>query len=132
LDVEPDWLYLAQRLGDTESLCSVLSVELVEGELKETEAVRTRFPTIMDRTAAPISGPHAIVRMCDEERRLRPYVVPCEIRMEKTEAGVIPMVRPSEVEVLYAEPVEVVEGGEGLVLTAFWPGERPRRRRGRR
>ena len=129
VDVNPNWLYLAQRLGDTESLCSVLGVELVEGDIEEASDVRTRFPSPAEGIAIPISGPHALVKMCDEERQLRPYVIPCDIKVEKTEAGVVPVVRPSEVEITYEENVKIIKGPEGLLFTAFWPKERARRGR---
>jgi len=41
LDVDPGCLYLAQRLGDTESLCTVLEVRAEEAEVgEEDEALR--------------------------------------------------------------------------------------------
>ena len=134
LDVDPVCLYLAQRLGDTESLCTVLEVRAEEAEVGEEEAVRTSFPTPMEKLAEPVKGSYTVARMCDEERQLRPYVLPCELAMEKVEGGFITLVRPSEVEVRYEEPVRVIRSESGLVLTTFWPRTgraRRRRRRGR-
>ena len=131
LDVDPGCLYLAQRLGDTESLCTVVEVRAEEAEVGEEEALRTVFPTPMEKLAEPVRGSYTVARMCDEERQLRPYVLPCELAMEKVEGGFITLVRPSEVEVRYEEPVRVIRSESGLALTAFWPRAGRRRRRGR-
>jgi len=125
--LEPSWLYLAQRLGDTESLCTVISVETHETRVYETDKIRTKFPTPLEGLSAPVEGPHTVAKMCDELRALRPYIIPCEVKMRKRKEGpIVPVIRPSEVKVSYEEPVRVIEA-ENIILTAFWPVRRTKR-----
>ena len=128
IDLEPNWLYLTQRLGDTESLCTAVSVESIEAEIYETKEVKTGFPTPIEGLVWPLEGSHIIIKMCDELRNLRPYVVPCELRIEKMGRLVVPIVRPSEIRATYKKPVKVIKADD-FILTAFWPTERTVRRR---
>ena len=129
IDIKPNWLYLAQRIGDTESLCTVVDVRAYEAEVYEAEEVRTKFPTPMEYLTGPVEGPHTVAKMCDELRIPRPYVIPCEVKMEKRKDGlVIPIIKPSEVKIVYERPIRVIEA-EDFTLTAFWPVEKTGRRR---
>jgi len=134
LELRPEWLMLAHRLGDTESLCSVLDVEEVAAEIVEEDVVETSFPAHLEGCRL-VEGSYMIVKMCDEaffhhrEGGPRRFIVPCRVRVERVRGGAVSVITPSKVRVEYEEPVKVIriEGGEEI--TAYTPRETRRRRR---
>ncbi len=134
VEVEPSWLKLISRLGDTESLCTVLDVEEDVGELYESQRVETCFPAPMERVKEPIEGSYLIVKMCDEsyfmDRSIKPreYVIPCKLDTIKTEIGVIPILRPSKVIIKYEEPIMIIKTEEYQIVT-YTPSKHRRRKR---
>ena len=137
VDFNPEWVRLVQRLGDTESLCTVLEVKVMGAEVFKETVVETRFPTCLEGAKESIKGAYTIVKMCDEaffySRRGQPrrFIVPCEVRVEKVRGGAVPVISPSKVQVEYERPVKVVRTGLGDEIVAYAPARRQRRRRGR-
>jgi len=134
LELRPEWLMLAHRLGDTESLCSVLDVGEVAAEIVEEDVVETSFPAHLEGCRL-VEGSYMIVKMCDEaffhhrEGGPRRFIVPCRVRVERFRGGAVSVITPSKVRVEYEEPVKVIRMEGGEEITAYTPGETRRRRR---
>jgi len=136
LELQPDWIMLAHRLGDTESLCAVLEVKEVGAKVTEDHVVETSFPTHLEGSKLIEGGPYTIMKMCDEaffhHRKGKPrrFIIPCEITVKRIRSGVVPVITPSKVRVEYEEPVKVIKTDGGEEITAYTPT--PTRRRGRK
>lgn len=124
IEFKPEWLMLTQRMGDTESLCTVVKVDEAEAEVVEKDVVETGYPAYLE-DAKDIDGAYTIMKMCDEaffyyrEGVLRRFIVPCEIRIEKIKGRVVPMMIPSKVKIQYERPVKVIRTERGEEIVAY-------------
>ncbi len=116
--VRPEVLRLIQRLGDTESLCSVLDVWSESVEVFEDRVVETPFPAPAVEEARVLEGSFMYAKMCDEMRVLRPFIIPCTFRMERRRGMRYPTVRPSRVKIDYGRNVEACETSYGSIVLA--------------
>lgn len=107
--VRPEILYYIQRLGDTESLCTV--EEVWDADCKEDTLfeAKTRYPITVNvsRVRYVRYGSFLLLRMCDEKRELKNYIVPCERRLESTAKGIkFVAYTPSHIKVKFATPTK--------------------------
>ncbi|RZN59541.1 MAG: type I-A CRISPR-associated protein Cas5 [Thermoproteota archaeon] len=96
------------RLGDTESLCTVLEVSSEESPLVHKRAVTTKFPAPINEKCT-LSGDFILTKMCDEKRELKTFVVPLRQEIEKKGRLRYPVVWPSTVKIDYGEEIVVCE-----------------------
>ena len=126
VEFQPEWVRLIHRLGDTESLCTVLEVKEVEGEIVEGDVVETIFPTCYMKVRS-VEGSYIMVKMCDEsffhQRREGPkmFICPCRTRVERVKGKVIPLIEPSKVKIEYEEPMRIIRTYSGEEITAYTP-----------
>lgn len=76
--LESKLLYLLQRLGDTESLVTVTEAWSAECKTLYGDATSTEYPfAISPELVREISGSYTVLKMCNEERKLETFCVPC-------------------------------------------------------
>ena len=80
-------LYLIQRIGDTESLCSVVEAWSADCNKIRVDNIETKYLFPHHDYISNIEGAYVYVKMCDEERRLRNFIVPCERKVKTTRKG---------------------------------------------
>ena len=111
-------LYLLQRLGDTESLVTVMEAWSADCSVKEVDSLRTEYPMVLDPDAlTSIGGDYTVVKMCDEHRILRTFCIPCKKDVLSTPDGVKYFAYvPTSIEAEFKKPVEVFTvDGEDLL-----------------
>jgi len=108
VDIEAKWLMLANRIGDTESLCTVTKVDEAEGDVYEDTNVKTKFPIVFENVTSFKSKFHVTLKMCDEARNLRIFIIPCELKMKEINGKVASLIFPSEIEAKYNTPIKLV------------------------
>lgn len=132
VEFQPKWVRLAHRLGDTESICTVLKVEEIEAEAVEKRVVETCFPAYLNGSMKSIEGDYTIVKMCDEgffytrDGKPRKFAVPCKVEMVKVRRGAVPAIIPSKIRIIYRRPVKTIRTTDGEEVTAYVPAERRR------
>jgi len=114
-EIDPNLLWLMPRLGDTESLCSVIRVWQEEVELESSGKVDTCFPAPSEGVQR-VEGSFMLMRICDEQRIMRPFIIPCEYTIEKGPRGKYPVVRPSIVTIEYDHPVSYCRTSMGNIV----------------
>ncbi len=116
VDIDPKELWLIPRLGDTESLCSVTKVWSEEAELLRTTTVKTPFPAPAEDALKISKGSFMIAKICDESRNLRPFIIPCEIKVERGKYGKYTAILPSSVAIEYKREVKVCATSKGSIV----------------
>lgn len=116
LDVDYRWLNLIQRLGDSESLCSMLKVWQEECEVRESSDVEVNFPAPATGIEKIEYGNFMLVRICDEARELEPFIVPCEMKTEVKAGRRYPVLLPTKVKIKYVQPVKVCSTKYGDIV----------------
>ncbi|MCX8171905.1 MAG: type I-A CRISPR-associated protein Cas5a, partial [Candidatus Bathyarchaeota archaeon] len=107
--VEDKALYLLQRLGDTESLISVVEAWSSECAVLSADDASTDYPfTLNSEVIDAIYGSYTTIKMCDERRELKLFYVPCKREARSTRAGVKYFVYiPTKVSVKLKKPHRV-------------------------
>jgi len=114
--VDSKALWLIQRLGDTESLCSVVKVWPEECPVEVSTDVSTSFPAPADGLVSIRGRGFMLMKISDEARKVRTFVVPCEHGVEKGPRGKYPVMRPSVVELKYSNNVSFCKTKYGNIV----------------
>jgi CRISPR-associated protein Cas5 subtype I-A len=86
---ESKLLYLLQRLGDTESLVTVIEAWSTDCREAETDQIDTEYPfTLASEVLERINGDYTMLKMCDESRKLKMYYIPCKKEVSSTPSGI--------------------------------------------
>jgi len=104
------------RLGDTESLCTVVDVRSAEGAIVEKREVETPFPAPLLPGARVVSGEFVPAKVCDEKRVLRPFVLPVKVAVERRGRIRYRAFHPTRVRLVYGEKVRVCETPWGDIV----------------
>jgi len=104
-----DVFYLISRLGDTESTCSVTDVQMLTYREIQMKSVETKYPLIFNEEFIDdIKGDYMIIKMTDESRAMKAYVIPIRRRFIETKRGVKAVIyEPSKVSVNLRKYVRV-------------------------
>ncbi|MEM1582289.1 MAG: type I-A CRISPR-associated protein Cas5a [Candidatus Bathyarchaeia archaeon] len=87
--IESKILYLLQRLGDTESLVSVIETWSADCKTLNLSEVSTDYPfSVSPDIIDAIRGNYTTIKMCDEKRESKLFYIPCRREMRSTPAGV--------------------------------------------
>lgn len=107
--IESKISYLLQRLGDTESLVNVAEAWSSECKVERLDKTSTSYYfTVLQDVISGVYGNYTVTRMCDEERKLRLYYLPCKKEIKTTANGLKYFVyTPSKVDVKLKELQEV-------------------------
>jgi len=122
--VDPKVLWLIQRLGDTESLCSVVKVWSEECPIEVSTDVSTSFLAPADGLVSVKGRGFMLMKISDEARKIRTFVVPCEYSVEKGPRGKYPVMRPSIVELKYSSGVSFCKTKYGDIVLGMVKGGR--------
>lgn len=114
--IEEDVFWLVNRLGDTESLCTVVDVQKSTGRLTRKREVETPFPAPLTPGALVVEGVYTPAKLSDERRRLRPFAIPVHSAVEARGKRRYRVFRPSSVRIRYSEDVDVCETPWGDVV----------------
>lgn len=104
------------RLGDTESLCTMVDVRSAEGVVTEKREVETSFPAPLLPEARVVNGEFVPVKVCDERRMLRPFVFPIRVAVERRGGLRYRVFRPTKVRLVYEDGVKVCETPWGDIV----------------
>lgn len=104
------------RLGDTESLCSVVDVSVERRPIVRRRIVRTVFAAPWEEGTRVSGGSFLYLKCCDEARELRTYIVPGSRAHVRAGRSKCPIFRPSEVVLEYEKEVPVCETPFGDVV----------------
>ena len=86
---ESKLLYLLQRLGDTESLATVIEAWSTDCREAEADQIDTEYPfTLAPEVLERIRGDYTTLKMCDESRKLKMYYIPCKKEISSTPSGI--------------------------------------------
>lgn len=81
-------LYFLQRLGDTESLITVIDAWTAKCCAIKLDSLSTGYPFVLDfNILKEIYGSYITLKMCDEERKLKMYCIPCKRDIFETSIG---------------------------------------------
>ena len=111
-------LYLLQRLGDTESLVTVLEAWSADCRSIEVDQTDTEYPfALTPDVLEHVRGDYTTSKMCDEHRRLKMYYIPCKKEISSTPSGVKYFTYTStKIEVKLKRPQKVLEiDGEKII-----------------
>ena len=111
-------LLLLQRLGDTESLITVIDVWTSECSPEEVDETSTNYPfTIEKDNLAEISGEYSLMRMCDENRAKKLFYVPCKKKINVSKDGSKYFTYiPTKIDVKFRKPFKILQvDGEIIV-----------------
>lgn len=114
--VEEEAFWYISRLGDTESLCTVVEVRTAKGSLARTREVETNFPAPLTTNARVLNGSFTIVKANDEKRELKTYVIPTSVTIESFKGRRVRVIHPSIVRIQYDKEVEVCETPWGTLV----------------
>jgi len=114
--IDPESVKLIPRLGDTESLCTVIKVWSEKCGTAKKTIVETSFPAPALGKARVLEGSFMYMKLCDELRRLVPFIVPCEVRVERSGKVRYPAIRPTAVRIEYEEGARVCETSVGDIV----------------
>lgn len=116
--VHASLLYSIQRLGDTESLCTVTEATSIKCKELSLTKVKTRFPFPLRSLLKRPSNSFMVVTMEGEDRGgRRKYVVPCKRDFRSTRKGTkLVVYSPSQVEVEFGSPVICYEVNGELIV----------------
>jgi CRISPR-associated protein Cas5 subtype I-A len=118
--IESKILYLLQRLGDTESLVNVLEAWSAECKVEHLDKTSTSYYfTAPQNMVSAVHGNYTAIKMCNEERKLKLYYVPCKKEIRSTLDGLKYFVyTPAKVNVEMKEPQEVYFIDEECIIGA--------------
>jgi len=111
-------LYLLQRLGDTESLVTVLEAWSTDCQLIKADQTDTEYPfALTPDVLEHVHGDYTTSKMCDENRKLKMYYIPCKKEISSTPSGIKYFTYASaKVEVKLRRPQEIFEiDGENII-----------------
>ncbi|MEM1509161.1 MAG: type I-A CRISPR-associated protein Cas5a [Thermofilaceae archaeon] len=111
-----DVVSLIHRLGDTESLCTVVEVFNREATLTRKNVVETPFPAPWIEGARVIKGSYFPAKICNEARELSLFIIPLRQETERSGKLRYPAIRPSSVTVDYGREVNVCETEWGDIV----------------
>jgi CRISPR-associated protein Cas5 subtype I-A len=116
--IESKILYLLQRLGDTESLVNVTEVWNTECKVEHVSELTTSYYfTLPQDVIIMVDGNYTITKMCNEERKLRLYYIPCKKEIRSTSNGLKYFVYiPTKVKVKIKKPQEVYFVDEECII----------------
>ncbi|MEM0489133.1 MAG: type I-A CRISPR-associated protein Cas5a [Nitrososphaerota archaeon] len=114
-EISDSIFYLLQRLGDTESLITVCEVWLEDVEINEAPEIRTSFPFPLGN-ATIRGGNFAIMKMCDEKRLVKQFVIPIKHEFRPTDIGKVMIIEPTEVEVVFPYSTTYCETSHGAII----------------
>lgn len=122
INVKPE---LITRIGDTESLCTIIDVQEVNVRTLKVREVTTSYPFPLTDDIKDIKGSYIIVKMCSERGidwntglcRLCYFVIPAHLEFKKVRKGYrISVYRPSYVTVKFSEDKDVFEVNKEYVI----------------
>lgn len=116
--IESKILYLLQRLGDTESLVNVTEAWSAECKVEHLDKISTSYYfTVLQDIVSAVHGNYTVMRMCNEERELKLYYVPCKKEIRSTPSGLKYFVyTPAKVNVEMRKPQEVYFVDEECII----------------
>jgi len=116
-----DVFKLISRLGDTESLCSVKNVIMGKSRIIKANKVRTKYPVPYDdKIIKDLVGSYMIIKMCDENNKLVPYIIPIIRRFRETRRGVkVTLYEASEVEIEFKRSIEMYKVNDDLIVGSY-------------
>ncbi|MCS7105519.1 MAG: type I-A CRISPR-associated protein Cas5a [Thermofilaceae archaeon] len=115
-DLDERVVGLVHRLGDTESLCTVVDLYSTEAPVERTSVVTTSFPAPWFEGARVLEGTYLPAKMCDEARRLGLFIVPLKYEIERRGRFRYPAIRESIVKIDYGREVNVCRTDWGDVV----------------
>lgn len=115
LEVNENVFSIMQRLGDTESLVAVSEVWIEDVKLHNASEIETSFPFPLE-DAIIKKGDFTIVKMCDEKRLLRQFIIPVKHELRRTDTGRVIIFKPTKVEVEFPYPTTYCETSEGAII----------------
>lgn len=115
LEVYESMFLLLQRLGDTESLVAVREVWIEEAEIGNSSEIKTPFPFPLE-DATIKRGDFVLMKMCNEKRLIEQFVIPVKHELRYTERGKVVILKPTEVEAIFPQPVPYCETSEGTII----------------
>lgn len=122
INVKPE---LITRIGDTESLCTIIDVQKVNVRKLEVRKVTTSYPFPLTDDVKDIYGSYIIVKMCSERDidwstgLCRPcyFVIPAHLEFKRARKGYrIPIYRSSHVTVEFSKDKVVFEVNKEYVI----------------
>ncbi|MHB9301958.1 type I-A CRISPR-associated protein Cas5a [Thermofilum pendens] len=114
--VDPRAAWSVHRLGDTESLCTVVDVSVERCPVARKKVVRTLFPAPAVDGMLVRSGGAVFAKMSDELRELRTFAVPGFRGFERAGRAKVPVFRPGYAEIEYPGEVAVCESSLGDIV----------------
>jgi len=116
--ISKDTFYLISRLGDTESICSVTDVQILTYREIQMKSVETKYPLIFNEEFIDdIKGDYMIIKMTDESRDMKAYVIPIRRRFIETKRGVKAVIyEPSKVRINLRRYVRVYVFNDDYVV----------------
>lgn len=114
--VEESAFWYINRLGDTESLCTVADVRAVEGSLAKAREVETSFPAPLTPGARLLEGNFMIAKANDERRELRTYAIPLRATVRTWKGRRYRLLQHSTVRIRYEEEVAVCDTPLGALV----------------
>lgn len=108
--VDTEIFKLISRLGDTESLCSVIEVKTHSYELVSVDKVETTFPFVYTDKVSEIKGDFMIMKQSNELRELKLFVIPITRRILTTKrGGKVTTLWPSKLKVSFKDFINVAK-----------------------
>lgn len=114
LKVSENIFWLMQRLGDTESLISVLEVWSEKYPVSDISSAQISFPVEVEYVT-PKEGDFLLIKMCDETRILKQYLVPIKYEIKRTKCGKVVLLSPTEVNVEFIKARPCCKTDEGII-----------------
>ncbi|MEM4455185.1 MAG: type I-A CRISPR-associated protein Cas5a [Thermofilaceae archaeon] len=115
-DVIEEAFWYINRLGDTESLCTVVDVQVTEGDVSRAREVETCFPAPLTPGARLLNGNFTVVKANDERRALKTFVIPMRATIETRRGRRYRILRSSTVRILYEREVDVCNTPWGTIV----------------
>lgn len=115
-EIEERVFWLINRLGDTESLCTVVDVQSSDCQMVKKKEVETPFPAPLTQRSRVVSGVFTLAKLSDERRQLRPFAIPVSATVEARGKLRYRVFRPASVRISYEGEVDVCETPWGDVV----------------
>ena len=107
--IDPRVLRILQRLGDTESLVTVLESWSANCFSEEVTDISTDYPfTVSENNRVEVHGDHVLVKMKDEAEVSKMFYIPCrrEIAIAKDGSKYLAY-KPRKVDLKFSKPVKI-------------------------
>ncbi len=106
-DFNEELIYLIHRLGDTESLCSVIKVWKEEAKEARKKIIETTFVSPL-KNVKTLIGNYVAIKMCNELRKKELFAIPYEITYRSSDGKRIMVIKPTTIKIEYASEVPVL------------------------